>query len=410
MTPPPALHERIWSLRFISVEAVSGVVLLAAAALALGWANSPWAASYEAFWRLKLELGLGRVLPAQDLRFWVNDGLMTIFFLVVGLEIRREIGAGALSDLRVATLPMVAALGGVAVPALLYLLINHDPVTRHGWAIATPTDIAFAVGVLSLIGRVPAALRLLLLTLAIIDDIAAVVVIALYYSASIAPTGLLVVAAGVMLAVAMQRLSIGAPLAYLLPGLLVWWGLLRAGLHPALAGVLLGALTPATAAFGRRMRQPPPASGVTPLVRVEARLHPWVAFGIMPLFAAANAGVRVQGLDLSASAPLAIGSGIVAGLVLGKPIGIVLAARAAVTLKLCALPEGVRWHHIILLGCLGGIGFTMAIFIAALAFTDPALLAAAKFAVLVASGLAATLGFILGRLSPAEAAVPAAMR
>jgi NhaA family Na+:H+ antiporter len=399
VNPPPSLHERIWSLRFVSVEAASGVVLLAAAALALAWANSPWRASYEAFWGLRLELGLGRVLAAQDLRFWVNEGLMTIFFLVVGFEIRREIAAGALSDLRVATLPVIAALGGVAVPALLYLLINHDPVARRGWAIPTPTDIAFSVGVLSLLGRVPPALRLLLLTLAIIDDIAAVVVIAVYYSASIAPPGLLMVAAGVLLVMAMHRLSIEAALAYVLPGALAWYGLLWSGLHPALAGVLLGLLTPAGAAFGRRARVSPPASsGPTPLVRIETQLHPWVAFGIMPLFAVANAGVQVGGLDVSAGAPFAISCGVVAGLVLGKPIGIVLAARAAVAVRLCALPEGVRWPHIVLMGCLGGIGFTMAIFIAALAFTDPALLAAAKLAVLIASGLAAMLGFILGRL------------
>jgi Na+:H+ antiporter, NhaA family len=177
------------------------------------------------------------------------------------------------------------------------------------------------------------------------------------------------------------------------------YGLLWAGLHPALAGVLLGVLTPAGAAFGRRVRPPPPASGgTTPLVRIETRLHPWVAFAIMPLFAVANAGVQVAGLELHAGAPLAISCGIVAGLVLGKPIGIVLAARAAVAVRLCVLPEGVRWPHIVLMGCLGGIGFTMAIFIAALAFTDPALLAAAKLAVLIASGLAATLGFFLGRL------------
>jgi Na+:H+ antiporter, NhaA family len=398
LTPPPPLHARIWSLRFVSVEAASGVVLLIATALALAWANSPWADSYQAFWRLKLDLGLGRALPAQDLRFWVNNGLMTIFFLVVGLEIRRELAEGALSDLRVAILPVIAALGGVAVPALFYLLINHEPLARHGWAIPTPTDIAFAVGVLSLVGRVPPAVRLLLLTLAIIDDIAAVVVIALYYSASIAPGGLLIVAAGVLLALAMHRLSIEAALPYVLPGVLAWYGLLWAGLHPALAGVLLGALTPASAAFGVRRRPPAPATSATPLVRVETQLHPWVAFGIMPLFALANAGVRVAGIDLSGGAPLAIGCGIVAGLVLGKPIGIVLAARAAVALRLCALPEGVRWPQIVLVGCLGGIGFTMAIFIAALAFTDPALLAAAKLAVLIASGVAATLGFTLGRL------------
>jgi NhaA family Na+:H+ antiporter len=394
LSPHAPAHAALWPLRFISVEAMSGVVLLAAAALALAWANSPWAGAYEALWHLKLGLGVAEYLPAHDLHFWVNDGLMSVFFLVVGLEIRREMHDGALSDPRVATLPIVAAVGGVVIPALLYLLFNMDPAARRGWAIPTATDIAFAVGVLSLIGNaVPPALRMLLLTLAIIDDIAAILVIAFVYSSGIAVGGLLIVAAGVLGVLLLQRLGVQAALAYVLPGAVVWFGMLRAGMHPTLAGVLLGLLTPATSAFGRE----------SPVVRVEAMLHPWVAFGVMPLFALANAGVSLQGVDLSAAAPLAVGAGIVSGLVLGKPIGIVLAAIAAVRLQWCALPEGVRWTHMVLIGLLGGIGFTMSIFIANLAFDDPALLAAAKFAVLVASALAATLGLLLGRLRSASA-------
>jgi Na+:H+ antiporter, NhaA family len=414
MSAPHAPHESLWPLRFISVEAASGVVLLAAAAIALGWANSPLAGSYEGLWHLRLSFGLTRLLPAHDLHFWINDGLMTVFFLVVGLEIRREIHDGALSDPRVATLPIIAALGGVVVPALLYLLINGDPALRRGWAIPTATDIAFAVGVLSLIGRsVPPALRMLLLTLAIIDDIAAILVIAFFYSSGIAVTGLLIVAAGVGLVLALQALGWRSPLAYLAPGALVWFGMLRAGMHPALAGVLLGVLTPATAAFGRRARgragaqQTAPAETSSPLARLEALLHPYVAFGIMPLFALANAGVSFEGLTLGAPAPRAIGTGIVLGLIVGKPLGIVLACWAAVAMKLCALPEGVQWRHTVLLGLLGGIGFTMSIFISNLAFDDPGLLATAKFAVLVASGLAALLGILLGRLQPAKLTVGA---
>ncbi len=388
MSPHAPAHAALWRLRFVSVEAMSAVVLLAAAALALAWANSPWRAAYEALWHLELSLGVAELLPAHDLHFWVNDGLMSVFFLVVGLEIRREMHDGALSDPRVATLPIIAAAGGVVIPALLYVLVNSDPAARRGWAIPTATDIAFAVGVLSLIGRkVPPALRLLLLTLAIIDDIAAIVVIALVYSGGIALAGLLVVAAGVLGVLLLQWLGVQRALAYVLPGALLWFGMLRAGLHPTLAGVLLGLLTPATSAFGRE----------SPVVRVEAMLHPWVALGVMPLFALANAGVSLQGLDLSAAAPWAVSAGIVSGLVLGKPIGIVLASIAAVRLGLCALPAGVRWSHMVLLGLLGGIGFTMSIFIANLAFDDPALLAAAKFAVLVGSALAATLGLLLGR-------------
>ena len=262
---------------------------------------------------------------------------------------------------------------------------------------------------LSLVGKgLPPALRMLLLTLAIIDDIAAILVIACFYSNGIALAGLALVAAGVLLILLMHRFSVQRALAYLLPAALVWFGMLRAGLHPTLAGVLLGLLTPATARFGRRRRAftgGPRAE--SPLVRVEDALHPYVAFGIMPLFALANAGVSLQGLDLSTGAPLAVGSGVVLGLVLGKPIGIVLAALLAVKLKLGTLPEDVRWSHILLLGSLGGIGFTMSIFISNLAFEDSGPLAAAKFAVLVGSLLAAAASLILARLQPAPVPVRA---
>ncbi len=391
---------------------MSGVVLLAAAALALIWANSPWSPSYEALWHFRSGFAVAGLIAPQDLRFWVNDALMSVFFLVVGLEIRREMHQGALSDPRVATLPLAAAAGGVVVPALLYLLANAlfahaDPATRRGWAIPTATDIAFAVGVLSLLGRgVAPALRMLLLTLAIIDDIVAILVIAFVYSGGLAAGGLLLIAAGVLAVLLMQWLSIRAAPAYLLPGVIVWLGMLRAGLHPTLAGVLLGLMTPAAAEFGRRRRAARPQPGAeSPLVRLEAKLHPWVAFGIMPLFAVANAGVSLAGLKSGAAAPLAVGGGIVAGLVLGKPLGIALASVAAVRLRLCSLPEGVRWPQIALLGFLGGIGFTMSIFLANLAFEDSRLLVAAKFAVLLASTLAAALALLLGRLQSSAAAL-----
>lgn len=406
MSAPHAAHSTLWSLRFISVEAVSGIVLLAAAALALMWANSRWAGAYQALWHLQPGFALAHLPPVYDLHFWVNDGLMTIFFLVVGLEIRSEMHDGALSDLRVAMLPMIAALGGVVMPALAYLLVNGGAPTRRGWAIPTATDIAFAVGVLSLIRRVPPALRLLLLTLAIIDDIAAILVIAFFYSSGIASGGLLVVAAGVLVVLLMQHFSVQSALAYTLPGAVVWFGMLYAGMHPTLTGVVLGLLTPATVAFGRARARPLPAREA-PVVRVQAMLHPYVAFGIMPLFALANAGVSLTGLGLSAGAPLAVVSGVVLGLVLGKPTGIVLAALGAVRLGFCALPEDVHWRHMVLMGLLGGIGFTMSIFMASLAFEDPGLLTAAKFAVLAGSGLAATLGFIAGQLQPAQAAARA---
>ena len=381
MRTPHATRPDLWPLRFISVEAMSGLVLLAAAAIALACANSRLSHAYEALWQWRPGFGMP-LLPAYDLRFWVNDGLMTVFFLLVGLEIRREIHDGSLSNPRIATLPIVAAAGGVLVPALLYVLVGSTPLVRRGWAIPTATDIAFAAGVLSLIPRVPAALRLLLLTLAIADDVAAILIIAFFYSAGIAAGGFLLIMAGVALVLLLQVLSVQSALAYVVPGAVMWTGLLRAGVHPTLAGVVLGLLTPVTAAFGLRDRSRVRES---PVVRVEAMLHPYVAFGIMPLFAFANAGVSLEGLDLGAGAPLAVAAGIV------------LAALAAVRLRIAELPEGVGWRQLVLLGSLGGIGFTMSVFIADLAFGEPALLTAAKFGVLVGSALAATLALILGR-------------
>ncbi|HET7756965.1 MAG TPA: Na+/H+ antiporter NhaA, partial [Steroidobacteraceae bacterium] len=249
---------------------------------------------------------------------------------------------------------------------------------------------------------VPPALRLLLLTLAIIDDIAAILVIALFYSGGIAALGLLVVAAGVALLLLLQWLSVRSALVYLLPGALLWSGMLRAGLHPTLAGVALGLLMPATAAFGRRAAAVVPGTE-SPLARLESLLHPWVAFGVMPLFALANAGVALGGLDLHAGAALAVSGGIVLGLVVGKPAGIALATAVAVRSGLCALPDGLRWSHVAILGALGGIGFTMSIFISNLAFEGTALLGAARLAVLAASACAALLGFALGRLGSSRA-------
>ena len=421
MRTPHATRPDLWPLRFISVEAMSGVVLLAAAAIALAAANSPLSHAYEALWQRRLSFGVP-LLSAYDLRFWVNDGLMTVFFLLVGLEIRREIHDGTLSDPRVATLPIIAAAGGVLVPALLYIFVcipvGSTPLMRRGWAIPTATDIAFAVGVLSLIPRVPPALRMLLLTLAIADDVAAILIIALFYSGGIAPAQLLLVAAGIVLVLLLQALSVQSALAYVLPGAVVWIGLLHAGVHPTLTGVVLGLMTPVTAVFGLRTRQrprplaapsvrnqvDPPRTPEPPVVRVEDMLHPYVAFGIMPLFAFANAGVSLKGLDLGGATPLAVVMGIVLGLVLGKPIGIVLAAVAAVRLKLTELPDGVRCRELVLLGILGGIGFTMSIFIANLAFEEWRVLAAAKFGVLVGSALAAALALTLARSKSAALA------
>lgn len=371
---------------FLRVETAGGVTLLVATAIALLWANLS-GHTYERFWEATPPadpLGLW-FITTQPVRFWINDALMTVFFLVVGLEIRHEMRYGALSDARIATLPVIAALAGVLVPATLYLLLNPSPLTRAGWAIPTATDIAFAVGILSLVGKgIPPTLRLLLLTLAIIDDIVAIIIIASAYSKGIQFSGLVLAAGGALAVWLMQRLKIRQPTAYLAPGVLLWFGMLRSGIHPTLAGVILGMMAPATAASNHLLR----------------RLHPWVAYLIMPLFALANAGVELRGLSLHVSASEAIETGVILGLVLGKPLGIVLAATLAVRAGICELPEGLQWRHLILLGCLGGIGFTMSIFIANLAFPGSNLLATAKGAVLIASAAAALLGLIVGKCIP----------
>ncbi len=416
--------------RFIHIEAVSGIVLLAAAAAALIWANSPFAASYEALWHMPLSIGLGDLTFSQSLHYWVNDVLMTIFFLVVGMEIRREMHEGSLSDLRQAALPLIAALGGVLMPALIYLSMNHEGLAQRGWAVPTATDIAFAVGVLALLGKsVPGNVRIFLLALAIIDDIVAVLIIALFYSGGLDYSALLIAAAGVLGVLGLQAIGVASAYAYALPGAILWFGLLWTGAHPTLAGVVLGLMTPAVP---RRREEPPlevasralghlrdqaggPISQVNemaaplkqlrqaqrellaPVTRVQLALHPWVAFGVMPLFAVANAGVRIGGLDFSLNGTQSVMLGIVAALVLGKPAGVLGASWLAVRAGWCRLPEGITWPEVRLVGPLAGIGFTMSIFIATLAFGDEALLEAAKAGVLLASLAAGVLGLLWGK-------------
>jgi NhaA family Na+:H+ antiporter len=391
---PPARRFLEPIERFLHVEAASGIVLLVAAAAALIWANSRWGASYDHFWHLPLTLGIGAWVSDESLHFWINEGLMTVFFLVVGLEIRREMHEGALASLQQASLPAIAALGGVLMPAAIYLLVNvQNPALLRGWAVPTATDIAFAVGVLALLGkRVPRELRVLLLALAIIDDIAAIVIIALFYSTGVSIEGLGIAAAGIACVLAFQYLGIRSAWLYVLPGAIVWLGMLRANVHPAIGGVILGLLTPVVHRYATDDSVPPAA-------RVQTALHPWVAYVIMPLFALANAGVSFAGLSFDNAAFTGIVAGVAAGLVLGKPFGIALATAVGVRLGWCALPVGIGAAAVAVLGCLGGIGFTMAIFIANLAFVDQGMLAAAKFAVLVASAIAAVLGLMIARLA-----------
>ncbi|WP_382324694.1 Na+/H+ antiporter NhaA [Hydrogenophaga sp. UC242_50] len=376
--------------RFLHIEAVSGVVLLLAAAIALIWANSPAAASYHALWHAPLTFGIGPYVSVQSLHFWINDALMAVFFLVVGMEIRREIHEGALASLPLAALPLAAALGGVLVPALIYVALNTDPTTLRGWAVPTATDIAFAVGVLALLGRsIPGNVRVLLLALAIIDDIVAVLIIAVFYSGGLDFSGLLVAGLGIFMVLGLQRIGIGSAWAYVVPGAVLWLGLLQTGAHPTLAGVVLGLMTPVLPV---RLR------GEAPVTRVQRALHPWVAYAVMPLFALRNAGVTLDGVDLASGSAQAVTLGVVLALVLGKPLGVLGASWLAVRLGLCRLPDGVTWSGVGLVGLLAGIGFTMSIFIATLAFDDAQLLGAAKLGVLLASLLAAVLGLSWGFL------------
>ncbi|MGN1055819.1 MAG: Na+/H+ antiporter NhaA [Comamonas sp.] len=416
--------------RMLHIESMSGVVLLIAAAIALFWANSPWAESYFATWHAPLALTIGPWSWSTDLHFFVNDVLMTIFFLVVGMEIRREMYNGALADLRQASLPVMAAIGGVIVPAVIYIAFaGSDRTLLNGWAIPTATDIAFAVGVLALLGKsIPGPLRIFLLALAIIDDIVAVLIIAFFYSGGLDYSGFAIALIGLLGVLAFNRMGIASAWAYAVPGAILWLGLLKTGAHPTLAGVVLGLMTPvamrpaprhhleqAQAALSRiqaqaragtftadelhhelRIASAAQRDLLPPVFRLPLLLHPWVAFGVMPIFALANAGVQFGGIDLSASGPQTVALGVLVALVLGKPIGVFLATFLAVKSGLCQLPQGVNWHGVLLVGLLAGIGFTMAIFVGGLAFTDAALLGAAKLGILGASATAAVVGLLYG--------------
>lgn len=377
--------------QFLRVEAASTALLVLAAAAALLWANTTASNAYFLLWQTPVPLQLSPWVGVHSVGFWINEGLMTFFFLLVGLEIRGELHDGVLSQLRVATLPVVAALGGIVAPALVYLALNSASPLRQGWAIPTATDIAFAVGVLTLLGRrVPRTLRVLLLTLAIVDDIGAIVIIALYYSNGFGIVGIAVCLGAIAMVLVLQRCGREHAAWYVLPGAILWYGLGRAGVHPTLAGVILGLLTP--------VRSDVDASECV-CTRLKSALHPWVAFVIMPLFALANAGVDLHGLATASGAALSLGAGVVLGLVIGKPLGIVTAVGLCLRSGVCALPGEIRWRHLLVLGCLGGIGFTMSVFIAGLALPQPELLAAAKGAVLLASVAAASLGLLIGRLA-----------
>ncbi len=394
--------------------------------IALIWANSPWAPAYLTLLDSRIILGWGEHILAKPLLLWINDGLMAVFFFVVGLEIKRELSVGELATSRKAALPVAGALGGMAAPAILYAAANLGRPEIHGWGVPMATDIAFALGVLTLLGpRIPPALKVFLAALAIVDDIGAVVVIALFYSSSIALPVLMTGLALLGLSALFGRAGVRSPVVYGVVGLLVWLAFLKSGIHATVAGVLLAMTVPAETrrnarSFRQRVgeamsefgdeesaddigldsvRQSAVASleraceeVQSPLQRMEQILHPWVSHGIMPLFALANAGVPLGGA--SGVVPSSVPIGIAVGLLIGKPLGITLASLAAVRLKLAELPAGVTIRHLIGAGILGGIGFTMAIFVAGLAYSDGHTLASAKAAILATSTAAGALGYV----------------
>ena len=441
MTPPDARPTRSWMgsdravprliarpLRnFLDTEVAGGMVLLAAALIALVWANSPLGDVYESFWDTELAIRVGEWSLVENLRQWVNDGLMALFFFVVGLEIKRELVKGELSSPKAASLPVIAALGGMVVPALLYLALNRGGEPGQGWGIPMATDIAFALGVLALFGhRIPSSLRVFLLSLAIVDDIGAIIVIAIAYTPQIEVMALAVAMAGLAIVASMRILRVWWTPAYALVGAGVWLATLQSGVHATIAGVVLGLMTPVRAldpnamqevddsshgdrdpvdeedlADGqlsprgaRRARQRAQAS-VSVAERIAHDLHPWTSYVVIPLFALANAGVELSGPALEAAVASPVTLGVVVGLVAGKLIGITGFAWAAERLGWATLPTGVGWIKLMGVAAIAGIGFTVSIFVSGLAFADDSLVDEAKVGILVGSLVAAGLGALL---------------
>jgi NhaA family Na+:H+ antiporter len=422
--------------RFLHIEATSGVVLMLCTLIALLIANSPWDGAFEKFWHTHVAFELGKLKIDGHLgHLIVNDVLMTIFFFVVGLEVKREAVAGELRDPRKALLPIVGAIGGVVTPALIYFLMQYGQEGQRGWAIPMATDIAFVVGILALLGnRIPFGLKIFLLTLAIVDDILAVLVIATVFTETIAWGYLMMALVGFALCWLLNRIGVREVPIYVIVGIAIWVGFYKAGIHPTIAGVVLGLMTPATAWIRRKtflevmgdfwdsIRQDREADEAqndtnhpsnerhvpinleqlrflareshSPLHRLEMGLHPWVAYAIMPIFALANAGVELDPEALTSGVSIAVAT----GLAMGKPLGIFLFCFLAVRLGWTRLPNGVTWPIFLGGACLGGIGFTMALFLNALSFPVedyPVLEGAGKIGTLAGSAISAVLGTVI---------------
>ena len=439
--PTPPLIDTVLRpfQRFARIESAGGFLLLACTVVALAWANSPWAPGYHHLWETPLELGAGGRRLSLTLHHFINDGLMAVFFFLVGLEIKREMLVGELASLRQAALPIAAAIGGMVVPASLYAMLNAGGPGALGWGIPMATDIAFALGVVALMGpRVPLSLKIFLTALAIVDDIGAVLVIAFFYTAELSMGALMTAGVLLVLLAGCNAAGVRHPVAYVLLGLALWGAVFASGIHATIAGVLLAMTIPARtridedeflvrgqALLADFARASGPDTTVltnsdqqhalhrlemaceqaqAPLLRMEHALHGVVAFGIMPIFALANAGVHLGG-GMLAGLTWPVTNGILLGLVVGKPLGITLFAWLATRAGLTRLPAGASWRALIGVSCLGGIGFTMSIFIASLAFPgSPALLDSAKVGILGASLLAGLAGWAM--LRGARAAEP----
>jgi len=377
-------------------EAAGGVVLFLAAALAMVLDNSPVDWLYDAILTTPVVVQIGALIIDKPLLLWINDGLMVVFFFLVGLEIKRELIEGRLSSLNQSALPAFAALGGMAVPAIIYAAINYgDPTALNGWAIPSATDIAFALGVLALLGnRVPVALKLFLLALAIIDDVGAIIIIAAFYTAELSIVSLAIAAACTAVLIGFNYAGVRRFAPYVLVGTIMWVCVLKSGVHATLAGVIIALTIPL---------KTPDGPGKSPLHHLEKMLHPWVFFFVMPVFAFANAGVALGGItigDLFAPIPL----GIALGLFVGNQLGICGAVWLATRLRICRLPKDVTWMQIYGASLLAGVGFTMSLFIGTLAFPDPEHATAVRLGVLSGSTLSAIAGYVVLRLSTQPAA------
>jgi Na+/H+ antiporter NhaA len=405
---------------YFGTEAGGSALLLVATVLALAWANSPWSGSYFSFWSTQASIGVGDLELTLDLRHWVNDAAMALFFLVVGLEITREITVGELRDRRNVAAPALGALGGLMVPAAIYLAVNHSGPASAGWGIVMSTDTAFVLGILALFGpRCPDRLRLFLLTLAIVDDIGAITVMALFYTDGVNATALAVAAVLVAVLLGLRWAGIWRLTPYVLVGVALWLAVQASGVHPTLAGVLVGLLLPArppepdvverTRAYGQALREAPDAErarlaalAVAATVPAGARLllslHRWTAYGVVPVFGLANAGVSLDGETLRTAATSPVTLGVAGALVAGNAIGITAGTAVALRTGLGVLPGGVRWSHLMAGATLAGIGFTIALFITDLAFSDEQLREQATIGILAGSVTAAVAGVVLLRV------------